>query len=262
MKRSPNSPCSAVLLCVLAAAAGSVSAFQPDPAVFDSTPGAPVSRGFTDTVALAADDGTAETSVGDGGQFLWMNRFTPSPIDYPFVLERIEVVFGATNVAAGDPVELFLWSDTDGDGDPGTGTVLMTSFTATVQVADQATFNVYELPIPVRFTVPGDVLVGVVNRGGSEGFSDFPAALDTTSSNGISWAASWLAGDVPAVPTLPADEQWGTIDSFGLPGNWMVRASGRHLVEFPVPAMDAWSLFLMSVVLLVTAVAFMPRRRR
>ncbi len=62
-----------------------------------------------------------------------------------------------------------------------------------------------------------------------EGFNDFPAALDQTATAGRSWAATYLAGDVPANPPLPGDEQWGTIDSFGFPGNWIIRGSGSGL---------------------------------
>ncbi len=174
---------------------------------------------------LIVDDGTAETSVGDGGQFMWFNRFTPPPADYPLEVTDVEVMFGATLVNVGDPVDIYFFEDTDGDGDPGTGVVLLDMISETVQFNDQLTFSSYELAIPVFYSTPGDVLIGVVNRAGSEGFNDFPAAIDQGASQVRSWAATWLAGDVPATPTFPADEQWGTIDSFGLPGNWMVRAT-------------------------------------
>ena len=38
-----------------------------------------------------------------------------------------------------------------------------------------------------------------------------------------SWFGSYASGDAPSTITYPADEQWGTIDSFALPGNWMIR---------------------------------------
>ncbi len=94
---------------------------------------------------------------------------------------------------------------------------------------------------------PGDVLIGVVNRYGSEGLNDFPAALDQTASQGRSWAASYLAGDVPASPTLPADEQWGTIDSFGFAGNWVIRGQGTTvnaaITEVPTASQTGLLLF-------------------
>ncbi|MDX1748347.1 MAG: DUF11 domain-containing protein, partial [Halobacteriales archaeon] len=105
----------------------------------------------------------------------------------------------------------------------------LASYSDTVQANDGSTFSTYSLVPPVQIDGPGDLLVGVINRYGSEGLADFPARLDQTSSQGRSWAGSYLAGDVPAMPTYPADEQWGTIDSFGFPGNWMVRASGTRI---------------------------------
>lgn len=176
------------------------------------------------TSPLVIDDGTAETSIGDSGQMIWFNRFTPAPADFPFQLEDVSIMFGPNLVNVGDAIEIVLYEDSDGD--PGTGAVLLDSITETVQFNDQLTFSVYTLASPVEFTGPGDVLIGVVNRAGSEGFDDFPASLDSTISAGRSWVGTYNVGDVPASPTLPADEQWGTIDSFGLPGNWMIRGAG------------------------------------
>ncbi len=178
------------------------------------------------TTALVLDDGVPENSIGDSGQFIWLNRFTPDPMEFPFQLEEVSVIFGTTLVNVGDAIEILVYEDTDGDGDPATGSVLLGSFTDTIQFNDQLTFSVYLLNTPVVLNGPGDVLIGVVNRSGSEGFDDFPAALDQTSSAVRSWAATYLAGDVPVSPPLPGDEQWGTIDSFGFAGNWIIRGAG------------------------------------
>lgn len=177
------------------------------------------------TTALVLDDGTAENSIGDSGQFIWFNRFTPDPTDFPFQLEEVSVMFGTTEVNVNDPIEILVYQDTDGDGNPGTGAVLLATINETVQFNDQATFSVFLLDTPVLLNGPGDVLLGVVNKAGSEGFNDFPAALDQATSFERSWAATYNVGDVPTNPTLPADEQWGTIDSFGLPGNWLIHSS-------------------------------------
>ncbi len=199
-------------------------------ATSDGSPSQPSPAPAGGPIDLILDDGTADNSIGDGGQFIWLNRFTPDAVDFPFELSQISVVFGATGVLAGDAVELLVYEDTDGDGDPGTGAVLLAIYDDVVQIADGVTFSVYALGVPVRLDGPGDVLVGVVNRYSFEGNGDFPAALDQTASQMRSWAASYLAGDVPPLPPLPGDEQWGTIDSFGFPGNWMVRASGQGVV--------------------------------
>lgn len=182
-------------------------------------------------VNLILDDGTAENQIGDVGQFIWINRFTPSPADFPFQLEEVQVAFGNNMVPLGGAIEIVIHEDTDGDNDPGTGASFLASYTDTVQANDGATFSVYALAPPLVLTGPGDVLIGIINRYGFEGNNDFPANLDQTASQGRSWAATYLAGDVPANPTYPADEQWGTIDSFGFPGNWIVRASGVRIPE-------------------------------
>jgi hypothetical protein len=108
-------------------------------------------------------------------------------------------------VPLGGAIELVVFSDTDADGDPGTGAVFVDSFNVTVQANDGVTFSVYPIaPAPVLFG-PGDVIIGVINRYGSEGLNDFPAGLDQTASQVRSWAASYLAGDVPNPPTATDD---------------------------------------------------------
>lgn len=175
---------------------------------------------------LVLDDGTAENSIGDSGQFIWLNRFTPAPTDFPFQLEEVSVMFGTTLVNVGDAIEILIYEDTDNDGDPGTGAVLLGSINETIQFNDQATYSVYLLGSPIVLNGPGDVLIGVVNRSGAEGTDDFPAGLDEGVTAVRSWAATYIGGDVPVSPSLPGDEQWGTIDSFGFPGNWMIRGAG------------------------------------
>ena len=40
------------------------------------------------------DDGTPEDSIGltAGGEFVWLNRFTPAPSDFPFTLTEIQLL--------------------------------------------------------------------------------------------------------------------------------------------------------------------------
>lgn len=220
------------------------------------TQGASQSLGAT-PVDLILDDGSIENTIGDAGQFIWLNVFTPNPDDFPFQLEEISVVFGATGVTVGDTVELLVYSDTDSDGDPGTGAVLVGSETVTIQFADGVTFSVYTLTTPIPLLGPGDVIIGVVNRYAFEGSSDFPAALDQTATQLRSWAASYLAGDVPANPTLPGDEQWGTIDSFGFPGNWVVRGSGTGILT--VPTLSSTLLVVFSLLILIAGFVVVRR---
>jgi hypothetical protein len=177
---------------------------------------------------MIVDDGESEAQIGNVGQFVWFNRFTPDPTDFPLLLDEIWVQFGSTGVSVGDNVDLVIHEDTDGDDDPGTGANHLATYSVTVQSAGGGTWSVYALSPPVVLNGPGDVLIGVVNRYGSEGFYDYPAEIDLTSSQERSWAGSYQAGDVPDPPTYPADENWGTIDSFEYPGNWMIRGFGKR----------------------------------
>jgi hypothetical protein len=212
-------------------------------------------------VNVAVDDGTAENFIGDAGQFIWLNRFTPDPAEFPFRLEQVSAVFGATGVMVGDAIEIVMYTDTDADGDPGTGAVLVMSCDDVIQFNDGTTFNVYNCLSPV-LTGPGDVLIGIINRASFEGGGDFPAGIDTGASMGRSWAASYLVGDVPDNPMVPADEQWDTIDNFGFPGNWVVRGAGTTVVQAvsEIPTQSTLGLMVFVLLMLLAAMSMMWRR--
>lgn len=178
-------------------------------------------------VTLILDDGSAENTIGlgNGGQFVWLNRFTPSTDAFPFSLEQVSVLYDIS-VGIGDQMEIVVWEDTDGDGNPGTGANFLHSEIVTVQYNNLTTWNTYNLSTPVFFNDPGDVLIGLVNRSGVSGYEDFPAAIDQSSSQRRSWIGSYSAGNPPHPPTLPTDGSWGMIDGLGFPGNWMLRGSG------------------------------------
>jgi hypothetical protein len=178
-------------------------------------------------VQLYVDDGIPEDSIGlgSGGQFVWFNRFTPNPADFPFLLDQISVIFNTT-VSVGSNMELLVYEDPDGD--PNNGATFLYSQNVTVLHNDFSTWNNYTLTTPVLCAGPGDVLVGLVNR---DGLADYPAAIDETASQGRSWIG-YYGGPAPDPPTFPASSLWGTIDSFGFAGNWTVRASG-HPADIP-----------------------------
>jgi PKD repeat protein len=192
-------------------------------------------------VNLVLDDGTAESFIGlndgtYGYQFLWLNRFTPSPADYPFNLTQIAVLLGATNVPLGGAVDLVAYQDTDGDGDP-SNAVWLATYHVTIQANDGATWSVYNLATPVTLSGPGDVLIGVINRYEESGvdLKDYPAGIDRTApSQQRSWIGAWnLDPPDPALLPPDADGMWDLIDNFGLAGNWMVRGGGETIYDIP-----------------------------
>lgn len=191
-----------------------------------------------DVVSLVLDDGSLETGVGiGGGQWFWLNRFTPDPGAFPFELNSVEVYWWSLyGPVVGALFDIYIYEDTDGDGDPGTGATWLATYHAAVQVLDA--FSTYSIP-PVTLNGPGDVLVAVVNRTVGIGSSDFPAAFDQTTTQRRSWAGIYFT-DPPDPPPIPADALWGLLDDFGLPGNWMIRAYGESgAID---PCMDFTSL--------------------
>jgi len=193
-------------------------------------------------VSLVVDDGTRELSIGfeDGGQFLWLNRFTPLSEDFPFSLDEVQVLFGpGTGVNVGELFDIYFYEDTDGDGDPGTGSVHKGSFqNAAVQAVDDVSWSVYAIP-PIAFYGPGDVLIAVVNRTAGTNPGELPAAIDFTVNQGRSWLGTY-AGNPPDPPPLPATFLWD--NTFG---NWMVRGFGVPGVVTPGIGFAPDSMFFM-----------------
>ncbi len=182
-------------------------------------------------VDLVLDDGTAENSIGvndsvSAYQFIWMNRFTPGVADFPFNLEQISILWPSGQVIAGSSVELVVYQDIDGDGNPVNAEV-MGVYNVTIQNVDGTTWDNYTLTDPLLLGGPGDILIGAINRWVTSAVSpaQWPANIDTTASQGRSWIGWWNT-DPPVPPVLPPDNTFGTIDSLGFAGNWMIRASG------------------------------------
>jgi streptogramin lyase len=184
-------------------------------------------------VTFVLDDGSLERGVGFGDQThsypaIWLNRFTPPVGAYPIVLSQISIQFPNPTQAGRDltglPVNLLVYLDTDGNNDPSNATKLA-QIPATITVADGATFSNYAVNVTVPG--PGDIYIGfsdTFNSGGTP--PNGPAPLDTDNSQVRSWlVARGNFGD-PDYNNLANDEIRGTIDSFGLAGNWVIRGAG------------------------------------
>jgi hypothetical protein len=115
----------------------------------------------------------------------------------------------------------------DADANPANGATHVFTQTSTVGVVASA-FDVHNLTSVPSIPAGANLLIGVVDRWVNSGVSPstFPAAIDTTPpSNVRSWVASY-ATSPPDPPTIPSTGGlFGTIDSFGLPGDWLVRAT-------------------------------------
>lgn len=183
-------------------------------------------------VTYSLDDGTAEVSIGlaSGGDLWWANAFMVQPGGES--INTIRIAFSNSSLTGGESFTVHVYDDSDDDGDPSTGTLqLVASAPATVVDPTGGTFQ--DIPIgPV--TVAGGFFVAALmtHAGGT-----YPAAIDQTASAGHSWIAGGDPSTIdPNDPFASAILAPGTIDSYGFPGNLLLRAeAGEPLVLTPIP---------------------------
>jgi len=188
-------------------------------------------------VSYAHDDGTAERAIGidPGEDSLLFNRFEVAPGGE--VINSISVAYGrpgSTSVLNGLSVSILLYEDLDG-GDP-FNAVLRRSVSATVANANSNTFNVYPIP-PTE--VHGTFLAAMLFRN-TTAVNRFIGALDQTlpHTSDASFYGYAIGLDETNLSSIPAG-QFGTIESIGFPGNWLVRANAQPV---PEPAFSLLSI--------------------
>jgi hypothetical protein len=180
---------------------------------------------------FAVDDGTWESNYTQASEALWLNRFTP--VAFPFDVNTVSTVY-TPEATAGDDIEVVLWEDTDGDGDPGTGAVLRHTEYFQIESVDGETWDHYALAELVRFEGPGDILVGLVNRSADpdpEALHFVVGALDTTAPQQRSWFGTNAMLPLPDPPVIPTGGTWALTDAAILPSNWMIRAEGHVCLD-------------------------------
>jgi hypothetical protein len=219
------------LTLALAGAAGAESVFRAVPGS-----GGPTQAPSGSPEDFVLDDGTNENNIGlnntasgTATQFMWFNRFDVDPSLLPIRIDQVRIFWDPTPTGAatvGNAVSLEIYSDNDAN--PANGATH--AYTENDTIAQVGTsFDVYALTTPPELATAVNLLVGVVDRWITTGVSTtaFPAAIDqTTPNNGRSFVASYAAGSPPVPPTIPSDGLFGTIDSFGLAGDWLIRATG------------------------------------
>lgn len=180
-------------------------------------------------VDMIVDDGTIETNVGYGGagadHFMFFNRFTPGVGEFPFALTQVQVWWDSGQVAIGDAYRIVVLADTDGDGDLSNATVV---YEEPFTIAATDVWDTYNLVAPQLLSGPGDVCIGIAQ----DTDSAYPGAFDQTASQGRSYVADWALDCTTGPFYCPTPITWppactlATIDSLGLPGNWMIRGIG------------------------------------
>ena len=204
----------------------------------------PLLRSLMPNSVYMLDDGSAEDSVGFGNgstnsQALWMNHF--DVISGQTMISTISVAWGTPLFPDpslnGMPVTIAVWSDPDGDGDPTDG-LLLGSVTGTVQNASTDTFVDYTFNPPIDVSAFTSFFVGDLTPSSTDVERFFQGLDETPPSQMQSWLVGNGDGSDVDINTLGNNTLIGTIDSFGLPGNWLIRADTGAQVS-PTPTATA-----------------------
>src|SRR5215471_492734 len=176
------------------------------------------------------DDGSAEDGVGFGNgaqnfESLWMNQF--DVISGQTLITTVSVAWGTPFFPDpsnnGTPVTIAIWSDPNGDGDPHDA-LLLGSVAGTIQMEGTDTFVDYTFNPPVDVSAFTSFFVGDMTPM-NNGPEHFYQGLDETPPSQMrSWIAANGDGSPVDINNVGNNDTIGTIDSFGLPGNWLIRA--------------------------------------
>lgn len=187
-------------------------------------------------VTYAHDDSQAENGVGITGttpfDIIWLNLF---PVQSGGeVITNIRASFGSptdVRVYNGLPVTALLYEDTNGGST--TDAVLRASVPGTIQNANSLVSAFVDFDIPDTL-VNGNFLVGILARN-VPGGNGFIAAIDETDPDvaGVSFAGFTVGTPLNENNLASLGANYGTIEGFGLPGNWLVQANA---VAVPEPA--------------------------
>lgn len=172
--------------------------------------------------------------LANDAEFVWLNRFTPAPTDFPITIRSITTLIDM-QVAGNDegdriPVHVYR----DDDSDPSNGAILVGSYTDFVLPAPGPVpvFTTIQLPTPFVVDGPGDVLIAISNMRTARNATRSMTA-DRGPFKGRSWIGSLYDAPPGAVPGLGESDVglrlanqpgWGG----SVEGNWIIRASGTN----------------------------------
>ncbi|HSX62289.1 MAG TPA: S8 family serine peptidase [Tahibacter sp.] len=172
--------------------------------------------------SYATGDFANPTGCGEPAcEFLWLNRFSPKPADYPFTLNTVQTVFNALGATEGQTFDVFIYQDNDND--PANGATLRRSLLGQSIANPLDALQTITIPGGLTLTGSGDVLIALVTRTPST----FPATADACA---FDQQRSWIGGigSVPASPDLSTlnMQHIGNV----VPGfcNWIIRAQGTN----------------------------------
>ena len=170
------------------------------------------------TVISRVDDGIAEDSVGNSaiGNFIWLNAFQVATGGE--VLRSVDLAFGS-GIPAGETVAVHVWTDPNNDGNPEDA---VRRFTVTVESVNPGTSQFTTVDVP-------DFVLGEAGTwffiGAQTVSRPFPAPRDFANPSALrSWVSAGTQLDDADPDDLDAAGLFGLIDSFGITGNWLIRA--------------------------------------
>jgi hypothetical protein len=174
--------------------------------------------GFGAPVISRVDDGVAEDSVGNNavGNFIWLNAFQVEAGGE--VLRAVDLAFGS-GIPEGETVAVHVWTDPSNDGNPEDAARRVT---VTVKAVSPGTSAFTTVDVP-------DLVLGEAGTWffvGAQTFNrPFPAPRDFEAPSALqSWISAATTLDDADPDDLAAAGLFGLIDSYGISGNWLIRA--------------------------------------
>ncbi|MGA1466524.1 MAG: PA14 domain-containing protein [Phycisphaerales bacterium] len=170
-------------------------------------------------IELAYDDGEPESAVRSNGSYMaWLNAFEIAPGSETLLGVELMTQF----IPDFQPMELHVWNDPNGDGNPQDATSLWSTI---VFGGPGAVLRRIEVPAIDVGTAGGRFFVGCVVPVTDQ---DFPAALDTSGNPVL--GRSWLVGSdfpIDANDLSATASEFQTVEQALFPGNWILRAIVR-----------------------------------
>lgn len=177
------------------------------------------------------DDGSAELAFGSDVSEVYINRFTPPDGTGAFTVDSISILWPSSDIGGGDltgkQVNLLVYYDADGDGNPANAARVGDDMLVTVSTPGA----LESYPVTLAIPGAGDVYIGFqdIYKVAGDSSTLNAAGLDQTSPSAD---RSYLATNVveePDINNLGNNFQLGTLSALSsgsFDGNWTIRATG------------------------------------
>jgi hypothetical protein len=182
---------------------------------------------------FALDSGAYDSMLGLADRYdveraaIWLNRFVIPEDSTTLTIDRIAAVLPQSPEFVGLQLNLLVYYDADGDGDPSNALRIGRDRYVTIDAIDRFV----SWPVDFRVAGPGDVYLGYESAYARTGASQvrFPVAIDRGAvRHRHSWMGAKSDGVVPDLEQLGNNDLSGFIEDFGVTGTWLIRATGSR----------------------------------